>query len=587
MNDRTPIDPDLKNFFELTVLKQLFEDNFFAFVNGKPGTMTAVELAEQAFSIAHTQGYTDFDVAHRSQLTNALEEVILSYRDICNKYSVLANRFPDIKFSIIDGWRRYRIFNDGISGNVLKIVTEVRMAHGRTALEMFNEDIIKATVFLVDRYNYNYRMEELQEWTVQNNLIVWKDIIQGNGFLNFILTKARTVMVPMRVVVSTSTRPMVKPIPPPPTPCPWPEPQPGPVPPGPFSPPGPLPPGPLPPGPFPPSPCPPGPGPHPFPPVPPQPAPGPYPPPGPQPSPIYPPQPIPPPAPVPYWPPPPPPPPVIADCALVRQVIAERTVGGIKKGSVLPAGLTFTVFVEWLLHGDPEPVVDTDPEGVLELNTDVPIGAPYVAQLNFTITDLGTAQPHTVCFYERNMSMAGAPARRDDNSIQPGDRLIGTETYVEGQRNYSITLESLPDHAVVYYVAMDYKQQHSGEEKQYESNKEPWTPASRIYFDAVALDAVPQAEDIAQMDNVTVSNALLQGGIRVVVPTSGYSNTIFIAVPMDFINSIEWFAGDGTTHDNPPEPWVVPDVNGKAYAAYKWAAGYGSPQTFILKLKNQ
>ena len=604
MNDRTPVDPDLKTFFELTVLKQLFEDIFFSFVNGKPGTKTAVELAEIAFSIAHEQGYTDFSVVYRSQLVNALEEVVISYRDICNKYSVLANRFPDVKFSIIDGWRRYRIFNDGLMGNVLRINTEVRMAHGRTALEMFNEDIIKATVYLVDRYNYNYRTDQLEEWNIQNNLVIWKDIIQGNGFLNFILTKARTIMTPMRVVVSTSTRPMVKPIPPPPTPTPWPGPQPWPVPPGPFPPgPGPVPPGP---GPYPPVPPAPPPGPGPFPPVPPHPAPGPFPPPGPQPSPIYPPCPPPPPAPVPFWPPPPPPPPVIADCALVRRVVAERTVGGIKKDSVLPAGLTFTVFVEWLLRGDPQPIEDLDPSGILALNTDVPVGAPYVAELNFTITDLGTSLPHTVCFYERDVLLSGAASPRDgEDEVQPGDRLIGTKDYVNGQTNYSITLDALPDRPVVYYVAMDYKQQYSGENKEYESNKVPWQPPAPddlLYFAAVPLHYEPTESDVLAMESFNLSSsevsaALAGSGYNFTIPTDyTYDQTCFVALPTSRVPTLSWWSADGALAQEPP-----PDeqgnggfrtaivINGVRYTAITWEPtpdyGFGGPCSFKLKNK--
>ena len=161
MNERTSLDPDLKSFFELTVLKQLFEDNFFAFAHGNPGNRTPVELASNALSLAYQQGYNEFDVAHRSQLVNALTPVVDTYRKICEKYFVLANTFPDVKFSIIDGWRKYRIFRDSpVYGGILKIETEVRMSHGRTALEMFNEDIIKAVVYLVDKFNYNYRTEQ-------------------------------------------------------------------------------------------------------------------------------------------------------------------------------------------------------------------------------------------------------------------------------------------------------------------------------------------------------------------------------------------------------------------------------------------
>ena len=50
--------------------------------------------------------------------------------------------------------------------------------------------------------------------------------------------------------------------------------------------------------------------------------------------------------------PPPLPPPI--ETTLIRQIVAERTVGGIKAGDVLPAGLSFTEFVEILLRGTEE-----------------------------------------------------------------------------------------------------------------------------------------------------------------------------------------------------------------------------------------
>ena len=577
MNERTPVDPDLKSFFELTVLKQLFEDNFFAFVNGKPAKLSAIELAEQAFSIAHTQGYGDFDVAHRSQLVNALEEVIVSYRDICNKYSVLVQRFPDIKMSILGGWRRYRIFNDGTSGNVLKIETEVRMAHGRTALEMFNEDVVKAVVYVVDRYNYNYRTDQLYEWAPQDNLVVWKDIIQGNGFLNFILTKSRTVMTPMRVVVSTSTRPMVKPIPPPPTPMPWPPPPPGPpVPPSPF---GPVPPPPYPgPGPIPPSPGP-GPFPPPFPPAP-QPSPGPYPPPGPQPTPIYPPCPPPPPAPVPFWPPPPPPPPVIADCALTRQVIAERTVGGIKKGSMLPAGLTFTLFVEWLLHGEEEPVEDVDPSGTIELNTEnPPEGA--AGEVVFTVTDLGTSEPTMVYFYERDNLLSGAASPR-------GDRLIGTLPYVEGQLEYRLPIDTLPDHPVLYWVTMNYTKKHEQTTDTYESDKVPYTPPVKeqmVYFGSVPFGTHPSAGVLTGLGSTPITAALLNtySGVHFTISSNG--TVPVVAYPAQFI-AAKWFATNESYDarimaQTPPSPYSV-EIDGTRYNVYLFDAKYYGNNHVIL-----
>lgn len=593
MNERTS-DPDLKSFFELTVLKQLFEDNFFAFIQGRPGNKTPVELASVALSLAYQQGYSEFDVAHRTQLVNALTPIVDTYGKICERYRVLANTFPDVKFSIIDGWRRYRIFRDGpMHGSILKIETEVRMSHGRTALEMFNEDIIKAVVYLVDQYDYNYRTEQLEEWHVQDNLITWRDIIQSNGFLNFILTSQNNVAFPMRVVLSVNTRPMVKPIPPPPTPVPWPGPQPWPIPPGPI-PPGPFPPGPGPvppgPGPYPPVPPAPPPGPGPFPPVPPHPAPGPFPPPGPQPTPIYPPLPPPPPAPVPFWPPPPPPPPVIADCALVRRVVAERTVGGIEKGSVLPAGLTFTVFVEWLLRGSPEPE-DEDPRGHLTLDTNVPVGAPYAATLTFEIYYLGTSLPRTVCFYQRDV-VSGAAARDGDDSVQPGDILVGTTPYVAGQMEYSINLESLPDHSVEYYVSMDYKQEHSGDVKEYESNKEPWSPpvaADVFYAAAIPLGQEQTASKIMQMASMEISDSLLRAGITVIVPCTGdATTTVFFAIPVSYRSKIKWLTADGSAGQAPSEDrhWVVTGINGQSYDTYDWGAdlGYYGPQTFLLKL---
>ena len=577
MNERTPVDPDLKSFFELTVLKQLFEDNFFAFVNGKPAKLSAIELAEQAINIAHTQRYGDFDVAHRSQLVNALEEVIVSYRDICNKYSVLVQRFPDIKMSILGGWRRYRIFNDGTSGNVLKIETEVRMAHGRTALEMFNEDVVKAVVYVVDRYNYNYRTDQLYEWAPQDNLLVWKDIIQGNGFLNFILTKSRTVMTPMRVVISTSTRPMVKPIPPPPTPMPWPPPPPGPpVPPSPF---GPVPPPPYPgPGPIPPSPGP-GPFPPPFPPAP-QPSPGPYPPPGPPPTPIYPPCPPPPPAPVPFWPPPPPPPPVIADCALTRQVVAERTVGGIKKGSLLPAGLTFTLFVEWLLHGEAEPIQDIDPSGTIELNTENPPEGS-AGEVVFTVTDLGTSEPTMVYFYERDNLLSGVVSPR-------GDRLIGTLPYVEGQLEYRLPIDALPDHPVLYWVTMNYTKKYEQTTDTYETDKVPYTPPVKeqmVYFGSVPSGTHPTAGVLIGFGSTPITAALLNtySGVHFTISSNG--TVPVVAYPAQF-SAAKWFATNESYDarvmaQTPPSPYSV-EIDGTRYNVYLFDAKYYGNNHVIL-----
>lgn len=267
---------------------------------------------------------------------------------------------------------------------------------------------------------------------------------------------------------------------------------------------------------------------------------------------------------------------MIADCALVRRVVAERTVGGIKKGSILPAGLTFTVFVEWLLRGEPEPE-DEDPAGVLRLNTVVPVGAPYAAELDFTITKYGTALPRTISFYERGTST---------------DTLLGTYDYVNDQDNYIHKLETLPDHRTEYYAILTYKLQYSETIKDYESNHVWYTPETpvqtyKIYGAAIPLEMEPTASEIMQMASVDVTDEALSVGVQINIPTSGYTTTIFIAVPMAIRDRIDWFAGDGTTHDNPPEPTTVTGVNNQSYAAYKWAVGYGIPQTFILKLKNQ
>ena len=111
--------------------------------------------------------------------------------------------------------------------------------------------------------------------------------------------------------------------------------------------------------------------------------------------------------------------------------------------------------------------------------------------------------------------------------------------------------------------------------------------ADYIFTAAVPLSMTPTADDIVQMERAEVTDAALRAGLRIVIPTSYYTTTIFVAVPMSYRDKIEWFAGDGATHDNPPEPTTVTGVNGQSYAAYKWAVGYGIPQTFILKLKKQ
>ena len=687
MKERTPIDPDLKNFFELQVLKQLFEDNFFAFVDGKPGRLSPVELAERAFNIAHIQGYTDFTAEHRSQLIEALEQIVVTYADICKKWSVLKYKFVDVKFSILGGWRQYRIFNDGITGNVLKITAEVRMNSGRTALEMYNEDVVKATVYLIDRMNYNYRTDQLQEWNIQNNLIVWKDLIQGNGFLNFILTKDRTGVVPMRVVVSTQTRPLIKPLPPPPTPVPWPWPQPGPFP-GPTPVPMPHPPGPpVQPGFGPvPGPMPPAPGPNPYPPNPwhgpvpgpwgrdggkvkegedkpaapregtsddsafnmkpsdeptswpapwpdphypvpgpapdqpgPQPFPDPYGPPvpGPQPTPIFPPPPMPtpPPAPVPFWPPPPPPPPVIADCALTRTVVAERTVGGIKKGDVLPAGLTYTVFVEWLLRGtDPLPE-DEDPIITLAEQHSYD---DVSGQLTCTITSLGTAQPSVIRFYmqplevNEDSTISGVAARDRINLDEP--IYLGKRDYEEGQTVYTLPCEEwstldnkLPKNPpyvrVKYFAIMSYVSKYTQTDGNVRSNEEYYTPPAPIppsvqdYIFSAAVPLIdpdtgnkfiPTGDQIAGYSVIEFDEDMLRSSIRVEFPCQ--RNTAVIAVPEDMLNKIAWFESDGAT------PLTLPTtaagrggrdytvtINNRAYKVYLWDTKYYGTQSVILK----
>ena len=639
--DPTKLDPDLKSFFELQTLKQLFEDVFFAFVQGHPGNHTPVELAEVVFNIAHMQGYDKFDAQHRSQLVESLEQLVPTYRDICRRYSVLKNKFPDIKFQILGGWRHYRAYNDGLTGKVLKVQTEVRVNSGRTALEMFNENIIKATVWLIDRFNYNYRTDDLQEWSIQNNLVVWKDIIQGNSYLNFILTKERFGVYPMRVVVSSSTRPMIKPMPPPPTPVPWPGPMPGPVPPGELYP---CPPPVI-------SPVPAVPGGYPMAGAEPQHIMGPDPTPTPgvmndpytagmgivngpfesptgiQPSPMtmaYPPG-QPQPAPVPLWPIPPPPPPVVADCALIRSVIAERTVGGIKKGSVLPAGLTYTTFVEWLLHADEEHQ-DVDPK--VSLSLVIPSSQEEMSgDLVFTINDLGTAQPHKIQFFytpdpdavntepdaeegegedesgDTPPETQGGylPAPRDrmipvNTKDAEGDTFQGELTYQEGVTEYTLSLQQLPAIPVKFYAVMTYTSEYDQIEGTAHTNYVPYVPVVVIYSGAVRWyppeqvagmskrqrrEIRPDADQIKLMTQTPISDKLLGGqGIRVPIPTKG--NTIFVAFPKSFEDKVKWYNATGTIAEAHPEPYEVL-IGGINYNAYLWDKLYLGPNEFRLR----
>lgn len=443
------IDPDLKSFFELYVLKQLFEDVFFPFVHGNPGTDTGTELASKALSLAEQQGY-HFDVTYRGQLVEAMERLADSYREVCNKHSRLVAKFPDVKAAILGGWRQYRMYTDGMTGEIFKVESEVRLSQGNTALQMYNENIVKATVYLVSRYNYEYRTANLTEWAIQDNVVIWRDLVQGCGFLNFIFTKSRTAVLPMRVVVSTNTRSMIKPVPVPSTPIPWP--------PAPCPTPGPMPPVP---------------GPHPGPVPPPPPSPIPPPPPGPH---IV---------PDPFGPIPIPHPPVVADCALVRQVIAQRTLGGIKRDEVLPMGLTFTQFVERLLRREePDIEEDIDPYGIVELQIQHVVGIipppADTGKLVFSITNQTTAiPPGQVKFWQLRCN-------RDDTEISgEAATCLETQDYQANQREYEVEI-SLPTDSLYgykYYVTMSFTRQYAETRGSIQSNSvgyRPTAPADRL-----------------------------------------------------------------------------------------------------------
>ena len=523
MNERTPTNPDLKDFFELTILKQLFEDVFYAFVSGHPDDMTATDLADQALSIARAQGYGNFGTVYRSQLIDALNEVGTSYKHVCDRVSVLAAQFPGVQVSMTDGWHKYRIYTDSGHGSVLKIDTEVRVSHGWINPGPLVEDVVKATVYLVDRYNYDYRTASLTEWSPQDNLVIWRDVVRGNGFLTFILSAARTALTPMRVTVSTSTRPALRPVPPPPVPCPWPGPYPQPCPPGPLPPP------------------------------------------------------------VPYWPPPPPPiPPVWPESTLTRQVVAGRTVGGITKGSVLPAGLTFTLFVEWLLRGGEIPTEDTDPTATLELAlaaNDSTVPAGNEAQLVCTVS-WGTAQANgNIQFWRHTASEAA-------------DTLVGTLSPVTGQTVYKLPLAQLPMVESEFYATFDYTRQHAQTTGTCTSTRVSYTPSApdRVFFDAVPLDYSPSAISIVQFSgSAEMNDATLAAGIHLTVPTN--RNTICIAFPQAYASRVKWYNTDETfsvrQETQAPSPTTL-DVqsNGRTvrYNVYLWGAAFFSPSYFILTI---
>ena len=229
-------------------------------------------------------------------------------------------------------------------------------------------------------------------------------------------------------------------------------------------------------------------------------------------------------------------------------MIAERTVGGIKKGSMLPAGLTFTLFVEWLLHGENEPVEDVDPSGTIELNTDqstqmLPVEevGEHEAELRFTITKPGTAQPKTVCFYSRPLTTSGA--------VSPRDTFIYSTPYVEGQMVYYCPIQTLPSVQTEYYATMDFKRQHAQTDGQIETDKVPYIPETHselnLYFGPVPLGAMPETtNEIKAMEKIDLNSdeskaALGSTGLTFSITCDQTGNqTYFVAIPTKTLNSI-------------------------------------------------
>ncbi len=516
------LDTNVKNLFELQVLKKLMEDNFISLAGGDVSPYNAITLAEHCFDIASMQGYGNFSTAYRSQLINALGEILSTYSDVCRRYEELKAKYPEENFVNLGGLGVYEYRRDGLNGCILKISTDVRAGVDcRIPGKPEHENIISVSFYVLDKYNYNYRTAALDRWEIRNNLLVWKDIVQGNALLNFILTLPRSAAIPMRTVSQYSTRQMVKPIPtPPPPPAPYPYPYP-PVP-GPVPPPGPYP--------FPP----PGPAPYPFPPVPPA--------------------------------PPPPPPP--HDCIIQREVIAARTLGGINKGDILPVGLSFTQFAEWLLHGSDGEVSPTIRLTISDKT------------LNLEITDRGTSTPTSILFY------------------QTGDDVALFETeFVEGQMVYTLLVDP-PYGTTEYYAVLKYNNSKvvpcNLESNDVSITIEEPVREDYIYFGAKPNGVIPTAEDILAGEALVISDNLLENGIRFRVPTQ--LTVMYLAIPISYIREGKneyagtWlppqlFASDGATPEAYPtrEPIdIAIDSDANNYRLYVWDTPFVLPLTYIM-----
>ena len=282
---------------------------------------------------------------------------------------------------------------------------------------------------------------------------------------------------------------------------------------------------------------------------------------------------------------------MIAECALVRRVVAERTVGGIKKDSVLPAGLTFTLFVEWLLRGDAEPVQDEDPKGVIALNTDtatqvLPVEqyGEHEAELRFTITEPGTAEPHTVCFYSRPIGTSGA--------VAPRDTLVYTTPYVDGQTVYYAPIEKLPLVQTEYYATMDFKRKYEQTEDEIETDPVPYVPPAKedvVFFAAVEVGTRPTESAIVEMDNIPMSAALLNTDTGVHFTVSPNAQAVFVAFPTRY-QGVSWFATDAA-YSGRLGPEAAPDIqysvliDGERYTAYVTERKFYNPHHLILTTK--
>ena len=293
--------------------------------------------------------------------------------------------------------------------------------------------------------------------------------------------------------------------------------------------------------------------------------------------------------------------------------MAERTVGGIKKGDVLPAGLTYTVFVEWLLRGtDPLPE-DEDPIITLAEQHSYD---DVSGQLTCTITSLGTAQPSVIRFYmqplevNEDSTISGVAARDRINLDEP--IYLGKRDYEEGQTVYTLPCEEwstldnkLPKNPpyvrVKYFAIMSYVSKYTQTDGNVRSNEEYYTPPApplkRDYIFSAAVSMtdpdtgnkfIPTGDQIAGYSAIEFDEDMLRSSIRVEFPCD--DSTMVIAVPEDMLDKIAWFESNGST------PLTLPTtaagrggrdytvtINNRAYKVYLWDTMYAGSQSIVLK----